>query len=115
MQGDPAVNDPGSLVALLTTVATRDDADRLAAGAVEAGLAACVHLDAIDSVYRWQGALQRDAEWRLLFKTTPEAADGLHRWLLERHPYEVPMLARLALADPAPAYRDWVRGLTGGA
>jgi len=44
----------------------RDDAERLANGAVEARLSACVHLDAIDSVYRWQGVLRRDAEWRLL-------------------------------------------------
>lgn len=53
--------------------------------------------------------MQRDAEWRLLFKTTPEAAPALRRWLQDRHPYEVPMLVEIALGEPATAYLDWVR------
>ena len=56
-----------------TTVADRADADRLAAGAVERGLAACVQIDGpVTSHYRWEGKLERSEEFRLTFKCLPE-------------------------------------------
>ena len=59
-----------SLLLVLTTVATRADADALARAMVEQRLAACGQISAIDSVYRWQGAVQSEGEFRVLFKTT---------------------------------------------
>ena len=42
-----------------TTVATPEDAARLARGAVEAGLAACVQVEGpVVSHYRWEGRLE---------------------------------------------------------
>ena len=84
---------PSCLVAVVTTtVASVADAQRLAAGAVQARLAACVQVEAIASHYVWQGALHEDAEWRLVCKTLPRAAPALCGWLRAQHPYEVPQL-----------------------
>ncbi|MCB2071832.1 MAG: divalent-cation tolerance protein CutA, partial [Ottowia sp.] len=58
------------ILLVLTTVATQADAQVLARSMVEQRLAACAHIEAIDSVYRWQGAVQQEGEWRLLLKTT---------------------------------------------
>ena len=38
---------------VVTTVGTREDAQRLARAAIEQRLAACAQIEAIDSVYRW--------------------------------------------------------------
>lgn len=102
------------LLALCTTVAKADDARRIAAAAIERGLAACVHIEAIESLYRWQGALHNDAEQRLTFKTTEAAAPALRALILELHPYELPALYALELAQASPAYADWVIGQTSG-
>lgn len=96
------------LCALVTTVASRDDALRLAHAAVERRLAACVQMEAIESVYRWRGQVQQESELRLLFKTTQEAAPALRRLILELHPYETPALYTLALADTPAAFTAWV-------
>lgn len=45
-----------SLLAVLTTVAKRDDARRLARQVVRAGLAACAQLEPIESIYVWKGS-----------------------------------------------------------
>src|SRR5690606_26536251 len=46
-----------------TTVATREDAERLAAALVEARLAACAQIvGPMRSVYRWEGEIQHDDE-----------------------------------------------------
>lgn len=102
------------LLAMCTTVGEAADARRLADAAVERRLAACVHVETIASVYRWQGAVQHDNEHRLTFKTSEAAAPALRALLLELHPYELPALWTLELADASDAYRDWVLRETSG-
>lgn len=95
-------------VLVVTTVGTADDARRLAHTLVERRLAACVQIQAIDSVYRWQGQVQCEPEQRLLCKTTPERAPALMQALREAHPYDLPALHVLATADADAAYAAWV-------
>lgn len=91
-----------------TTVAHREQALALARAMVELRLAACVQLSAIDSIYRWQGAVQHDDEVRLLFKTTGDRVDALMAALRERHPYELPALHAWPTAAADPTYAAWV-------
>lgn len=96
-----------TLMVVTTTVASADDAQRLAAQAVQARLAACVQVEAITSHYVWQGQAHAEAEWRLVCKTTPAVAPALQTWLQAQHPYDVPQL----LAQPVQAsasYAAWV-------
>jgi len=96
------------LLLVCTTVGQADDARRIATAAVERGLAACVHIDAIESVYRWQGTLQHDTEQRLTLKTTEAAAPALRALILEMHPYDLPALYTLEVSEAHPAYAEWV-------
>ncbi|MFT3812106.1 MAG: divalent-cation tolerance protein CutA [Acidovorax sp.] len=102
-----ASQDTPRIAVVTTTVASAADAERLAAQAVQARVAACVQVEAITSHYVWQGAQQADAEWRLVCKTLPQAAPALRAWLRAHHPYEVPQL----LTDTVEAeadYAQWV-------
>ncbi|MFO1267671.1 MAG: divalent-cation tolerance protein CutA [Rubrivivax sp.] len=104
------------LLVVVTTVANADDARRLADAAIVQRLAACVHIDAIASVYRWQGAVQHDDEQRLMFKTTEKAAPALRALVLAMHPYELPAVYALEVADADAAYAAWVAAeCSGGA
>ena len=97
-----------SLLLVLTTVATRADADALARAMVEQRLAACAQISAIDSVYRWQGAVQSEGEFRVLFKTTAERYPALEAALRSRHPYTLPAIVALPVVQALPAFADWV-------
>jgi len=100
------MNAPLCLV--LTTVATREDADRLARAMVEQRLAACAQISAIDSVYRWNGALQQEPEWRLLFKTTEARTPALQAALRAEHPYELPAIVALPCSHALAEFAAWV-------
>lgn len=104
-----------NLLLVLTTVATRAAADALARAMVEQRLAACAQISAIDSVYWWQGAVQSDGEFRLLFKTTAERYAALEAALRERHPYELPAIVALPVAQALAEFADWVMAEVGGA
>lgn len=109
-----ATESAPALVALVTTVGSADDARRLADAAIAQRLAACVQVEAIESVYRWQDAVQHDAEWRLWFKTTAAALPALRAWLRSAHPYQLPASFVLGLSDPSPDFADWVQAESRG-
>ncbi|WP_370681429.1 divalent-cation tolerance protein CutA [Comamonas sp. GB3 AK4-5] len=90
-----------------TTLPTAEDAQRMASGAVQARLAACVQVDAITSHYVWEGALEELREWRLVLKTVPDAVQPLVEWLRSQHPYELPQI--LLRGEQAQRdYGQWV-------
>jgi periplasmic divalent cation tolerance protein len=98
---------------LVTTVGDAEAARRLARAAVEQRLAACVQIGTIASVYRWQGTLHEEPEWRILFKTSEARAPALRKWILEQHPYALPALYTLVPDDAHAAFADWVLAETG--
>lgn len=104
MQGDEAI------VVLCTAPAAGDAAVELARGLVEARLCACVNVvPGLRSFYRWEGAVQDDAEVQLLIKTRRDRFDALAAWLSEHHPYSVPEILALPVVAGADAYLAWLR------
>lgn len=96
------------LIAVYTTVADAAAAQTLAREAVSARLAACVQIEPIHSVYTWDGQLHSESEVRLMFKTTLPMYAELERFILERHPYELPAVYAVPVAFASPAYAQWV-------
>lgn len=84
-------------------------AGQLAETLVGERLAACVNIvPGLRSVYRWQDAVQRDEEVLLLIKTTRTRYPALETRLPALHPYELPELVAVEVADGLPAYLRWV-------
>ncbi len=92
-----------------TTVATAEEARRLAEGAVAARLVACAQIDGpIRSVYRWEGKMENAEEFRVTFKFLAEKSEALEEWLPAAHPYAVPQWISVAAASVAEPYRQWL-------
>jgi len=95
------------VVCLVTT--PPDRARPIAAALVERELVACVNIVAgVQSVYRWQGAVEYDEESLLVIKTTGDAVAALNEALAELHPYETFELVALDVAGGSPDYLDWI-------
>ena len=93
---------------VVTTVAEdREAARRLAARWLDAG-AGCVQIEAIESVYRWHGDLNRDGELRLTLKVADEGLDNLLDRIRRDHPYDEPQLVWFA-ASASEGYERFLR------
>lgn len=93
-----------------TTVATRAEADALAAGILAANLAACVHVDGpITSHYRWQGKLERNEEFRLCLKFLPAQLLALEAHVLRHHPYTTPEWIVVRAEHVGEKYLSWAQ------
>ena len=96
-------------VVALSTVATAEDAERIARSLVERRVAACVNVvPGVVSVYRWKGEVCRDEERLLVVKTRAEKLDALREALLSLHPYELPELVALPVVAGHEPYLAWL-------
>ena len=76
---------------------------------VEERHAACAQVQGpIESTYRWEGRIERAAEWYCHLKTTLAAAPGLRARLRELHPYDTPEIIALPIVDGDPTYLRWI-------
>ncbi|HVU24302.1 MAG TPA: divalent-cation tolerance protein CutA [Opitutus sp.] len=91
-----------------TTVARRDEAERLAADTIARGLAACVQIDGpVVSHYRWQGRAERAEEFRLTFKLPTDRLPALEAHVLAHHPYETPEWIVVRAEHVGEKYLSW--------
>lgn len=104
--GIPVLND---CVVLMCAVGGRDEAAAIATALVEARLAACVQMMPVDSVYRWEGAVERAAEVMLHAKTTQARLAEAEALIKSRHSYAVPEIIALPIVDGSAEYLAWVR------
>jgi periplasmic divalent cation tolerance protein len=102
------VPDAAPLV-VLSTFPDADIAARVARTLVEEQLAACVNVvPGVRSIYRWEGKVCDEAETLAVIKTTAERYSALSARITELHPYQVPEVIALALADGHPPYLAWL-------
>lgn len=99
---------PSGLVEIVTTVASEREAVQLAHALVEEGLAACVSLDEVRSIYRWQGESCDEREFRIVAKTTSARAEFVEARIGALHPYETPAIVRLPVLSANADYAAWV-------
>ena len=98
-----------SALLVLTNLPDRASAEKLAAALVEQRLAACVNVLApCRSVYRWQGAVQKEEEHPVMIKTTRERYAALEVAIRAAHPYELPEIVAVPIERGLPGYLQWV-------
>lgn len=95
------------------TCPDRDIGLALARPLIEERLAACVNIvPGLTSIYRWQGTIQEDDEALLLIKTAAARLPALMERLRQLHPYDVPEIIAVPIAEGLPAYLNWVHSCT---
>lgn len=99
---------------VLVTVPNAESADKLGEALVGERLAACVNVvDGVRSIYRWQGAVERDEELLCVCKTTRAAFERLRARVIELHPYELPEVIALPVALGHAPYLEWIKASVG--
>ena len=96
-------------IVVLMTAASADEAGRIAEMLVSQKLAACVQiLPAMQSVYIWQGQVQRESEVLILAKTTQNNFAELEREVRAMHSYEAPEIVALPIVNGSKPYIEWL-------
>lgn len=98
---------------VITNCPDEETANAIALAVVEEKLAACANiLPRVQSIYRWQGSVESAAEIPLLIKTTSPNYPALETRIKALHPYDVPEIIAIPVAQGLPAYLNWVAAET---
>jgi len=101
--------EPLQAIVVFMTAANDEEAARLAKMLVETQLAACVQiLPGMESIYRWQGKLERQREVLLITKTTSAKFAELERQVRAVHSYETPEIVAVPITAVSDAYLQWL-------
>jgi periplasmic divalent cation tolerance protein len=96
-------------VIALTTLPADADAAEFGRTLVDERLAACVNLlPVMESIYRWEGKIEFEAERQLVIKTSRDRVSELWDRVRELHPYEVPEFVVIPIVDGNEAYLRWI-------
>lgn len=100
-------------VLVITNLPDRDSARLLAERLVAERSAACVNiLSPCESVYRWQGRIETAGEIPILIKTLRVHYGKVEKTILQCHPYELPEIIAVPIAEGLPAYLRWLAAET---
>jgi periplasmic divalent cation tolerance protein len=95
---------------VLSTCADREQAERIAHRLVEQHLAACVNiLPGVQSIYRWQGAVESAGEVLLLIKTSAAHSQEVQTTIATLHSYDVPEFLVIPVSGGSEAYLAWLK------
>ncbi len=99
-----------AVVIVYGTYPSAEVAERIGAGLVEGGLAACVNIiPGMTSIYVWEGRLQREPEVVMLVKTVAGQAAAVVATVRGAHPYTNPALLVVPAAGGSQDFLAWVR------
>jgi periplasmic divalent cation tolerance protein len=87
---------------------SQDNARQIASALVSERLAACVQIMPVESVYRWNGAVQQEPEFLLQAKTTTGRLPAVEALIKRLHTYDLPEIAVTLIVAGSEEYLAWI-------
>ena len=101
--------DLTEFIVVLITAPSPQVAEELADAVMAQRLAACVNImPTMRSIFRWNGAIQREQETLLLLKSRAALFNDIVALIAPRHPYDVPEIIALPVQAGLDAYLRWI-------
>ena len=96
-------------IVVFVTASNKKEAGRIADRLIKKKLAACVNIiDKIESLFWWQGKVDRAKEALLIIKSKKEKLAKIIKTVKALHSYEVPEIIGLPILMGSEDYLGWV-------
>lgn len=101
-----------SYCVVMVTAKNKAQAIKIAKGVLEAKVAACVNIiDAIQSMFWWEGKIDSSQEALLIIKTKKSCFQKLVRTVKSLHSYSTPEIIALPIQHGDASYLKWISTL----
>lgn len=96
-------------VVVLVTASSKEEAGKIADKLVEEKLAACVNIaGSVESVFWWEGKVDRAQELLLIIKSSQERLAQIIARVKSLHSYKVPEIIALPITGGSESYLNWI-------
>lgn len=96
---------------IYVTYPNEEEATKLCSRLLELGLIACANIYPIQSMYRWEGKINKEKEWISILKSSEQNWEKLQESISELHSYDTPCITRWS-ASANEKYSHWVNEST---
>ena len=98
-----------SLLVVITSLPSLEQAQTIARQLVENRLAACVQIQqGVNSIYRWDGKICEENEVLLSAKTTAANWEEIRTFIHNNHPYDLPEIMAFTPIEYEQQYGKWI-------
>ena len=97
---------------VITTTATKAEAEKLARLLLSQQLAACIQVIQIASYYTWNEGVNVDDEQMLFIKCPTVNFSAIELCIKANHSYEIPELIQLPIEAGSAEYLQWIDRVT---
>ena len=99
----------GKILLALSTFPDAEIARRISNQLVSERFAACANIfPSVESIYRWKEKIESGNETLVFFKVSENRQSTFQDKLRSLHPYDVPEIIFVPVADGLPEYLKWV-------
>lgn len=96
-------------IVIFVTTSSIDEARKIGQTLVKEGHVACCNIvQAVESIFKWQGNLQIEREVLMICKTREDLFDTVEKRVKQLHSYEVPEIIAVPITQGSKSYLDWV-------
>lgn len=96
------------IMTIFTSVGNEGEANLIAKVIVDKKLAACAQISEINSFYHWNGSVQNEKEFRILFKTDAKNYTPIEKLIREMHSYDLPAIHGILIDEISEPYKQWI-------
>lgn len=97
------------LCIIITTTNTKELAKEIARDLLSSGLSSCAQVSTIDSIYKWQGKIFDEPEYRLLIKAKKSNEVEIFTKIKAMHNYDLPQIISIDIESGDEAYLKWLK------
>ncbi|MDD5115903.1 MAG: divalent-cation tolerance protein CutA [Candidatus Omnitrophica bacterium] len=101
-------------IIVFITASNNKEARKIASALVSVKLAACVNIASkVDSLFFWEGKVQKASESLLIIKTRKEKLAKLIKLVKSLHSYDVPEIIAVPVISGDRPYLRWIDAVVG--
>jgi periplasmic divalent cation tolerance protein len=101
-------------IVVFVTTKDRTQARSIAKGLLESKLIACANiLNAVESLFWWQGKIDQSRECLLILKTKKSLFSKLAQRVRQLHSYQTPEIIAMPISSGNSSYLTWIKNSTG--
>ena len=96
-------------IVISTTTKTREEARKISSACVSKGIAACAHIQKLETFYYWDGGVHEGTEYRVDLKSTELSYNAVASEIRAHHNYIEPAIMYTHIAGGSSSYLQWIQ------
>lgn len=99
-------------IIIYTTTPSKREAKNIAKILVKERLAACCNIFKVDSIFRWQGKIEKTSEYGIFIKTKKQLFKKIEKKIRKFHSYSVPCIVSFSIESGFKKFLHWIEDST---